>query len=70
MISLRRRPMRSVSRGHRARLPASLRTVLVSTLRAYRHGRIARPGLAFGYGAIDERSIVEGLTRLRRLIGR
>jgi hypothetical protein len=44
--------------------------VLVSTLRAYRHGRIARPGLAFGYGAIDERSIVEGLTRLRRLIGR
>ena len=31
----------------------------------YLRGR-ARPGLAFGYGAIEERDIIEGLSRLRR----
>ncbi len=38
----------------------------VYPLRQYYLGGSARPGLVFGYGAIEERAIVEGLSRLRR----
>ena len=40
----------------------------ISSLREYYSGVPARSGLAFGYGAIDERGIVDGLARLRRLV--
>jgi GntR family transcriptional regulator/MocR family aminotransferase len=36
----------------------------VYPLRPYYFARPAKPGLAFGYGAIEERDIVEGLSRL------
>ncbi|HZR34747.1 MAG TPA: PLP-dependent aminotransferase family protein [Nevskia sp.] len=36
-------------------------------LREFQHGRAPRQGLVFGYGAIGEDAIVEGLGRLRRL---
>jgi GntR family transcriptional regulator / MocR family aminotransferase len=39
----------------------------VYSLRAYYFSKPAKPGLVFGYGAIDEREIAEGLSRLRRL---
>jgi GntR family transcriptional regulator/MocR family aminotransferase len=39
----------------------------VSLLRGFYAGGPARHGFAFGYGAIDERSIVEACSRLRRL---
>ena len=39
----------------------------VYPLRQYYFGGRTKPGLVFGYGAIEEREIVEGLTRLRRL---
>jgi len=42
----------------------------VSSLRDYYHGTAARSGIAFGYGTIDERGIVEGLARLRRVMPR
>ena len=38
----------------------------VSALRNFHAGARARQGLAFGYGGIDERSIVEACARLRR----
>lgn len=38
-------------------------------LRAYYVGRAPRQGLAFGYGAIDEDGIRNGLARLRRICG-
>jgi GntR family transcriptional regulator/MocR family aminotransferase len=39
----------------------------VYPLRPYYFGGHAKQGLVFGYGAIEEREIVEGLSRLRRL---
>ena len=39
----------------------------VYPLRPYYFGGRAKQGLVFGYGAIEEREIVEGLSRLRRL---
>lgn len=39
----------------------------VYPLRSYYCGSSARPGLAFGYGAIDVRAIREGLSGLRRI---
>jgi GntR family transcriptional regulator/MocR family aminotransferase len=38
----------------------------VYPLRPYYFGGHARPGLLFGYGAIDERDIIDGMARLRR----
>ena len=38
----------------------------VSPLRSFYAGAAARQGLAFGYGAIDERGIVDACARLRR----
>ena len=38
----------------------------VYTLRQFYFGGRTKPGLVFGYGAIEERDIVEGLSRLRR----
>jgi len=38
----------------------------VYPLRPYYFRGRARPGLAFGYGALEERDIIEGLLRLRR----
>jgi len=40
----------------------------VYPLRQYYFRGRARPGLAFGYGAVEERDIVEGLSRLRRAL--
>jgi GntR family transcriptional regulator/MocR family aminotransferase len=40
----------------------------IYSLREFYFGRTARPGLVFGYGAIEERDIVEGLSRVRRLL--
>jgi len=40
----------------------------VYPLRPYYFRGRARPGLAFGFGAIDEREIGEGLKRLRRVL--
>lgn len=37
------------------------------SLRSFYAGKASRHGLLFGYGAIDERGIREGLTRLRRV---
>lgn len=39
-------------------------------LREFQHGRAARQGLVFGYGAIGEDAISEGLSRLRRALQR
>ena len=39
----------------------------IYTLREFYQGGAERPGLIFGYGAIDERRIAEGLNRLQRL---
>jgi GntR family transcriptional regulator / MocR family aminotransferase len=39
----------------------------VYPLRPYCFGGSGKPGLVFGYGAIEEREIVEGLARLRRV---
>jgi GntR family transcriptional regulator/MocR family aminotransferase len=39
----------------------------VYSLRGYHFARPARQGLVFGYGAIGEREIVEGLSRLRQV---
>ena len=39
-------------------------------LREFQHGRAARQGLVFGYGAIGEDDISEGLSRLRRALQR
>jgi GntR family transcriptional regulator / MocR family aminotransferase len=39
----------------------------VSSLRGFYAGGPARHGFAFGYGAIDEQSIVEACSRLRQL---
>lgn len=39
----------------------------IYNLREFYMGEEERPGLIFGYGAIDERRIVEGLTRLSKL---
>ncbi len=48
---------------------ARLRGVGVYPLREYyATRRSARDGLVFGYGAIDEAGIAEGLTRLRRIL--
>jgi GntR family transcriptional regulator/MocR family aminotransferase len=48
---------------------ARLRGVGVYPLREYyATRRSARDGLVFGYGAIDETAIAEGLTRLRRIL--
>jgi len=38
----------------------------VYPLRQFYFGGRTKPGLVFGYGAIEERDIVEGLSRLRR----
>ena len=38
----------------------------VYPLRTYYWRESGKPGLLFGYGAIEERDIVEGLSRLRR----
>ncbi len=38
----------------------------VSPLRSFYAGAAARQGLAFGYGAIDERGIIDACARLRR----
>jgi hypothetical protein len=35
----------------------------------FRLGKAGVPGLVFGYGALDERGIVAGLARLRRVFG-
>jgi GntR family transcriptional regulator/MocR family aminotransferase len=43
------------------------REVGVYSLRPYYFEGPSRSGLVFGYGAIDEREIVEGLSRLRRV---
>jgi GntR family transcriptional regulator/MocR family aminotransferase len=40
----------------------------IYSLREFYFGRPARPGLAFGYGAIGERDIMEGLSRVRRFL--
>jgi len=42
----------------------------IYSLREFYFGRTVRPGLVFGYGAIDERDIAEGLLRVRRLLPR
>ena len=44
---------------------ARAQSIGISSLRPYYVGT-ARSGLAFGYGAVNERDIVEGLARLRR----
>jgi GntR family transcriptional regulator/MocR family aminotransferase len=50
---------------------ARLRDVGIHPLREYYgSGRAARDGLVFGYGAIDDTAIAEGLARLRRLLPR
>jgi GntR family transcriptional regulator / MocR family aminotransferase len=41
--------------------------VHVSSLRAFQFGRARFSGLVFGYGAIEERSIVEGIRRLQSI---
>ena len=46
--------------GHASWMSASIRCA------NYYFGGRAKPGLVFGYGAIEERDIVEGLSRLRR----
>jgi GntR family transcriptional regulator/MocR family aminotransferase len=43
------------------------RDIGIYSLRPYQLGKRGRPGLVFGYGAIDEHAIAEGLSRLRRL---
>jgi len=43
------------------------REVGVYSLRPYYFEGPSRSGLVFGYGAIDEREIIEGLSRLRRV---
>jgi GntR family transcriptional regulator/MocR family aminotransferase len=40
----------------------------VYSLDEYRHGTRTPNGLLFGYGAIDEAAIEDGLQRLRRLL--
>lgn len=42
----------------------------IYSLREFYFGKPTRPGLAFGYGAIEESDIVEGLSRVRRLLPR
>jgi GntR family transcriptional regulator/MocR family aminotransferase len=44
------------------------RDVGLHPLRKYYSGRGARDGIVFGYGAIDEASIIEGLLRLQRVL--
>jgi GntR family transcriptional regulator/MocR family aminotransferase len=39
----------------------------ISTVGRYGVGKLDLQGLVFGYGAISERSVVEGLSRLRQL---
>ena len=39
----------------------------VYPLRQFYFGGRTKPGLVFGYGAIEESDIVEGLSRLRQL---
>lgn len=39
----------------------------VYSLRGYHFAKPVRPGFIFGYGAIEERDIIEGLSRLRRV---
>jgi DNA-binding transcriptional MocR family regulator len=47
------------------------REVGVQPVDRFRLGKRAGiPGLVFGYGALDERDIVAGLARLRRVFGR
>jgi GntR family transcriptional regulator/MocR family aminotransferase len=46
---------------------ARQREVGVYSLRRYQTGKSGEAGLVFGYGALDERAITEGLARLRRI---
>jgi GntR family transcriptional regulator/MocR family aminotransferase len=39
----------------------------VESVRDYQWGRPARAGVVFGYGAIDEKGIQQGLERLRHV---
>lgn len=49
---------------------ARQREVGVSSLRRFHVGRSGKPGLVFGYGALEQRAIVEALGRLRRIARR
>ena len=49
---------------------AAEREVGVYPVDRFRVGKGGTPGLVFGYGALDERGIVAGLARLRRVFGR
>jgi GntR family transcriptional regulator/MocR family aminotransferase len=47
------------------------REVGVQPVDRFRLGKgVGTPGLVFGYGALDERGIVAGLARLRRVFGK
>jgi GntR family transcriptional regulator/MocR family aminotransferase len=44
------------------------RDVGIYSLRRYRTGKASRPGVVFGYGALEARAITEGLGRLLRIL--
>jgi GntR family transcriptional regulator/MocR family aminotransferase len=46
---------------------ARQREVGLYPLRRFQVGRVGKPGFVFGYGALPERQITEGLARLRRV---
>jgi GntR family transcriptional regulator/MocR family aminotransferase len=46
---------------------ARQREVGLHSLRKFQFGRLGKPGFVFGYGALPERQIIEGLARLRRV---